>query len=1595
MCGGGEKFKLSLTKYCRIFSMNPATFLELQLKHVFLARTSQRQSRASNPASANVSRQSSPGGGANGRSSSSSRYGPQRNQRTRIGSSSYPDSDSGTYNPIPTSSSNGAGNQTQAENRWSTQEKLLIDHLGLNSKELEGMTKYELVQIAAVHAEMQQLEKGGLDLDSGPCIESMLLSQIVDIPGLTQSDLMHLSPKEIAKIAAVSNQSDNPSPSASSQKSKASAKPVQGKQQPDSMRSGAPQTKATAGPTGKPANNIQPPKTTETNTSKAGIGIPFKMTELRSDILKTDEMSKVVSSLEGSASMLQGKVGSLVPTGLMGPNPSASPVNASQGPKVEKKNVAKTVWDTLMKSEQKKLQEMGLDKDAVNSLSKVEVDQILSVMVESENPNSTGSKNPSRESSRSSSPTRNYPNYVEPQNAELEKKLTEVSGQVSAFFDSTNTDETLNNWGKNQRGYKPKDQTETIVSSSSQNPPMKRVLSEEQQKAEQRMLENERRLAEQQKLLEEEIRLEEERLRKEEEKRIAEQKRRKEMQEKIEAERKRLEQERIEEEERWRREEEERIRREEEERIRREEEERIRREEEERRRREEEERLRREEEERLRREEEERIRREEEERLRREEEERLRREEEERKWREEEARIRREEEERIKREEEERIRREEEERIRREEEEKIKREEEERIRREEEERIRREEEEERIRREEEERIRKEEERFRREEKEKIRCEEERRRREEAERERIRLEQERREEEKRIRREEEERFRRKEGERLRFEDQQRRRDDDERKHRDWERMQREQDEQFRQDRVRNEQYPGDYYKQSSTNQNYSSKSPNRTDPRNSSSYPNQSRIIEQYQEQEKRRNKYGDCDIYFSDEDMESDYSVEEAARGRQYQVNSSRGSFLNEQENNYNNQQRGYNFSQSVFEVEKKTPLVAKQLPPGLTEADVAGLSEDELNMIMAVMARVDEDDTTARGSAPGSNMTLSGSQKRTGEGSYSPTEKQQKETGVANSENDSSIAAGAFKVEHGTGSSASSDKVRKESKTKREAPLKRGEAMAAASFAEKTTENIHSFGPCENVVQQQQQQQKQTQQTLPPQPPCSSAATIKHTVPSFIETDDRMRTYGRPDEVLYRQQPKLDPALPTPHQSQLQQPPEVNSSNSSYVLPTQPVHAEQQKEEVYSSGGGVNKKLSRGEQPEKPTEKASRNDFSICSPELQQPSFTGNNNLSSRYEFSSNETVQPRSLTDSYDGPYTQTSQASSVGLTNEFLQHPRDPNSYNTRGTVVSVNNQSYHQSNASQFTNYSINRNLTTNANTNTTNVSYDNGEDYRNIINNSKNSHNAPYNFGQPGVSYQGSEQAASQKQQHQLLQQQQQQTDNFTSGAAVSSQQTNIFPSVASSSASSSSPSPSSQNFQSSISPSYSQVSVSQVQPKGLSSTHTGGGGLVGPLNDCIREYVTGGVGHLPYLEETSYGIYLNQSAKETIACTVRSSQSPFYASVTSDVTAPCISVSSAAPSSALLGTTEDNRANNAYHLLSVNKTNSHVLDSLTQQYTTTNTTAGIGAVTSIGSKDAAAASLHSNVVASSSYHPNAFAASNVTSSSSSSSFEVSTTRLYN
>ena len=106
----------------------------------------------------------------------------------------------------------------------------MIDHLGLNSKQLEGMTKYELVQIAAVHAEMQQLEKGGLDLDSGPCIESMLLSQIVDIPGLTQSDLMHLSPKEIAKIAAVSNQSDNPAnPSNQPNPTKPAGKPNQTK----------------------------------------------------------------------------------------------------------------------------------------------------------------------------------------------------------------------------------------------------------------------------------------------------------------------------------------------------------------------------------------------------------------------------------------------------------------------------------------------------------------------------------------------------------------------------------------------------------------------------------------------------------------------------------------------------------------------------------------------------------------------------------------------------------------------------------------------------------------------------------------------------------------------------------------------------------------------------------------------------------------------------------------------------------------------------------------------------------------------------------------------------------------------------------------------------------------------------------------------------------------------------------------------------------------------------------------------------------------------------------------------------------------------
>ena len=1024
-----------------------------------LPRAAGKQQR---PASANVSRNSSPGhvprnpnnvltnqnlpSAGRGRSQE-----PGNRANTNAGGASrrpYASVSSSRTTSRDPSPATGPRNEPmsaeqQADNGpWNTQEKLLIDHLGLNAKELEGLSKFELVQIAAVHAEMKHQEKGGIDLSAGPCIESMLLSQIVDIPGLAQSDLMHLSPKEIAKIASVNNQSveakEPPKQDLQKQKSAQKTAAALGPQANSSIKGSSGTVSNKSGLRGgmgeKQLPNVTPAKTSKIEDKST---LSFDSSNL---FKKTNELSKSITGIDNPTAVLQGKMNNLISTGMENVQKVQS-LNPVIPVTTEPKHAApaKSVWDSLTKSEKSKLSTMGLDETAVNGLSKTEVEQILSVMMESENPNSTGSKNPSRETSRASSPTRGNNSRVDStsRNPEVEKSLAEVSNQVSKFFGSAGDqslhDDCSQTKKDNHVSLKKMESVDVLKA-----PPIQRVMSQEQQLAEQRRLDNERRLLEEQRMLEEEIRMEEERQKAEEEKRIAEQKRRKQMQERIESERKRLEQERIEEEERWRREEEERLRREEEERLRREEEERLRREEEERLRREEEERLRREEEERLRREEEERLRREEEERLRREEEERLRREEEERLRREEEERLRREEEERLRREEEERLRREEEERLRREEEERVRREEEERVRREEEERLRREEEE-RLRREEEERLRREEkERLRREEKERLRREEEERlRRQEVERLRFQEEEEerrRREEEERLRREDDERNRREEEERYYWEQQNRRRrddaDDDYRRRGAHDRYQRgDGDDRFRKDEERtrrngkncdkrsdsrsyDKQYDSRYdkdpyddpFSNPSSNRNkdhpgsenrddyqylgnerteyrdLSSRSQHQGQQRSGDTYQSsapgdeRSRMVQQYHEQEMRRNKYGDVDIYFSDEDMESDYSVEEAARGRQYQVTYNKN--FPESRNGENSMPLQRNDFESKCstpsrnvgtektmpgeqKTSEKNPENPKKraLPPGLTEADVAGLSAAELEMIMSVMARADEDE--------------------------------------------------------------------------------------------------------------------------------------------------------------------------------------------------------------------------------------------------------------------------------------------------------------------------------------------------------------------------------------------------------------------------------------------------------------------------------------------------------------------------------------------------------------------------------------------------------------------------------------------------------------
>ena len=485
--------------------------------------------------------------------------------------------------------------------------------------------------------------------------------------------------------------------------------------------------------------------------------------------------------------------------------------------------------------------------------------------------------------------------------------------------------------------------------------------------------------------------------------------------------------------------------------------------------------------------------------------------------------------------------------------------------------------------------------------------------------------------------------------------------------------------------------------------------------NSGTYPNQSRIIEQYQEQEKRRNKYGDCDIYFSDEDIESDYSVEEAARGRQYQVNSSRSSFSNEHEYNYNQQQqqRAYNFPQADFEIENRAgPKVsAKQLPPGLTEADVAGLSEEELNMIMAVMARVDEDDSS---SAAGSKMTSSGgnniNQSKGSEKTNTTTGGGMNVSSAAHEMTNAADRTTARKEneQKKMATAAGNKNVNDVSTTRKEGGKDAASTGSFGSGAGKTAENSHGFGHSEHQQLVAASTSERTATRLN-DGAGSGSSSIKHTVPTFSETDDRgmKTTHGTPDELRqYNQLEQFEPAL---HRQNQQYPEVIAASKSSsgyHTLPARENNAQQQQQQHYQlSSSGVNKKsLASRDEPEADSGKGRDNSggSNIVHPFYSNTTSQGSLNASEgrHYETSS----QPL-------GSYNQSSSSSAGSMPDHFprdqqLQHERkaDPANYGTPGTVISVNNQSHNhqQSNnnaASQFTNYSTSINIASSTNTNT--------------------------------------------------------------------------------------------------------------------------------------------------------------------------------------------------------------------------------------------------------------------------------------------------------
>ena len=603
--------------------------------------------------------------------------------------------------------------------------------------------------------------------------------------------------------------------------------------------------------------------------------------------------------------------------------------------------------------------------------------------------------------------------------------------------------------------------------------------------------------------------------------------------------------------------------------------------------------------------------------------------------------------------------------------------------------------------------------------------------------------------------------------------------------------------------------------------------------NSGTYPNQSRIIEQYQEQEKRRNKYGDCDIYFSDEDIESDYSVEEAARGRQYQVNSSRSSFSNEHEYNYNQQQqqRAYNFPQADFEIENRAgPKVsAKQLPPGLTEADVAGLSEEELNMIMAVMARVDEDDSS---SAAGSKMTSSGgnniNQSKGSEKTNTTTGGGMNVSSAAHEMTNAADRTTARKEnELKKMATAAGNKNVNDVSTTRKEGGKDGSTGSFGSGAGKTAENSHGFGHSEHQHLVAASTSERTATRLN-DGAGSGSSSIKHTVPTFSETDDRgmKTTHGTPDELRqYNQLEQFEPAL---HRQNQQYPEVIAASKTSsgyHTLPAKENNAQQQQQHYQLSSSGINKKsLASRDEPEADSGKGrdSSGSSNVVHPFYSNTTSQGSLNASEgrHYETSS----QPL-------GSYNQSSSSSAGSMPDHFprdqqLQHERtaDPANYGTPGTVISVNNQSHNhqQSNnnaASQFTNYSTSINIASSTNTNTSgnvatfneNYAVDEAGETRNNI-----AHIATYPYGQSAVTCQPYEQVSTTELQpySQKQSQQQSQSDIYKLASAAAPHQTNtVFPVPVASSSSS---------LQSSIYPPFSHpaASTSQTQVKAPQGVQT-------------------------------------------------------------------------------------------------------------------------------------------------------------------------------